>query len=693
MKRQLYQGGGIMGLSKEGIGGGIIKGVDMGTRTGFFNPFKSVAKVAKKVVGGVKDIASSDLGKAALLAAGAYYAPGFGIKAQGGFGAFGSMLKNKAAGMVPELLKGNTGTALGITALGGLFGGAMAGKSEEEVEALTRDVPALKSYLTQYYTNLNQKAKPEEIEQFVNSQIAEYNEGRGGYAMGGRMQYSDGTMSPDEYFSGKEKYMKQKQMEDMIREYEKYMRDQNMNRDEVAMGGRIGYAEGTEEPLEPINIGIGTFNPQRVVDLYEKAKNIPKNISSKNISLEDIKGIPKILMEGTKSSISSMIEPLGNEYRAYMEFFSLPEKDKKKMEEMGLGIFDVFEYLAMRDNKAQGGRIGFDNGSPRGFDVGNFREQIIQDMIKKSPDGIVMDGERDTFILDSLREEDGDKGLDPSFPPVEYDDGTIYYPKTDEYYKIDGTQVDGISPGAKPVPKVLEAAQGGRIGFKKGGGMDRRGFLKLMGGLAALPIVGKFFKGAKVASKVVPLKGTTTTMPAWFPDLVDKIMVRGIGKKIDADIIEYKTKDLPGITMTKHDDGRIFVEGQNDYGRNYNIEYEPPGVELLDETTGKSVKTKGDFTAQEEVPVNMDPDGNTDFEGEILESVDDILTGDSRSMEGFAKGRKISFKEKNYAGESKVGEAEVAAENRADAFREQEAMDAIDGDDFATGGLAKLLGE
>ena len=324
-----------------------------------------------------------------------------------------------------------------------------------------------------------------------------------------------------------------------------------------AQGGRIGYAEGTEEPLKPINIGIGTFNPQRVVDLYEKAKNIPKNISSKNISLEDIKSIPKRLMEGTKSSISSMVEPLGNEYRAYMEFFSLPEKDKKKMEEMGLGIFDVFEYLAMRDNKAQGGRIGFDNGSPREFDVGNFRELMIQDMIKKSPDGIVMDGERDTFILDSLREEDGDKGLDPSFPPVEYDDGTIYYPKTDEYYKIDGTQVDGISPGAKPVPKVLEAAQGGRIGFKDGG-MDRRGFLKLMGGLAALPIVGKFFKGAKVASKVVPLKGTTTAMPAWFPDLVDKFVAKGVGKKIDQDLMEYTTKDLPGIKMTKHDDGKIY---------------------------------------------------------------------------------------------------------------------------------------
>ena len=190
MNRQLYMGGGIMdAVPREQYGLGSV--------------FKGVTKAVKKVAGGVKDIVSSDLGKAALLAAGAY-----GL----GTGSFGlpkiGMPKFMSNLAVPEFLKGKSGAALGITALGGLFGGAMAGKSEEEVQALTRDVPALKSYLTQYYSNLNQKAKPEEIEQFVNSQIAEYGQ-RQNQAYGGRMQYSDGTMSPDEYFSGKEKYMKQ----------------------------------------------------------------------------------------------------------------------------------------------------------------------------------------------------------------------------------------------------------------------------------------------------------------------------------------------------------------------------------------------------------------------------------------------------------------------------------------------------
>ena len=62
-----------------------------------------------------------------------------------------------------------------------------------------------------------------------------------------------------------------------------------------------------------------------------------------------------------------------------------------------------------------------------------------------------------------------------------------------------------------------------------------------MGGLAALPVVGKFFKGAKVASKIPVLKNTTTTMPAWFPDLVDKFIAKGVGKKIDSAKSDYSS--------------------------------------------------------------------------------------------------------------------------------------------------------
>ena len=479
------------------------------------------------------------------------------------------------------------------------------------------------------------------------------------------------------------------------------------------------------------------------------------------------------------------------------------------------------------DAMAQGGRIGFSEGSRREFDPSNFIEKMTQDMIKKSPDGIVMDPTnpvedltREPFTADrptkpKIKAEPFDP-YGPNAPfyfnqdipelsqTLVYDDGTIYYKDTGEYYNKDGVQVPGPSKNAKPVPKTLEAASGGRIGFSGGGagfagdpmegdqytmgqqipgspqvsmgefgpvnvgifggggyskneivpgvnqattnqnygiagqipigdtgftiggnymksrannrftgegipgqtyksvptdndrfnvGINfrkqfkegskppnpgRRNFMKLMAGLASLPVVGKLFKGAKVAEKVVQLKNTTTTMPAWFPKFIDKVMNRSVGTKIDQDLMKYETKELPGIEVYKHDDGRVFVSGKNDYSKSYEIEYEPPGYEVIDEKTGKAVKKPGDFRAQEEVPVNVDPDGNADFDGEILDSVDNILSSDVRVMEEFATGSKIK---KMKRGEYEVGRAE----SLADAARK--------GEDFATGGLAYMLGE
>ena len=44
----------------------------------------------------------------------------------------------------------------------------------------------------------------------------------------------------------------------------------------------------------------------------------------------------------------------------------------------------------------------------------------------------------------------------------------------------------------------------------------RRTFMKLMAGLASIPIVGKLFKPAATVSKVVPLKNTTTQCQIGF---------------------------------------------------------------------------------------------------------------------------------------------------------------------------------
>ena len=202
---------------------------------------------------------------------------------------------------------------------------------------------------------------------------------------------------------------------------------------------------------------------------------------------------------------------------------------------------------------------------------------------------------------------------------------------------------------------------GGRIGFKDGPkDPGRRMFLKLMTGIMTLPFVGKFIKPA--APVVQKLANTTTKMPDWFPNFIEKVMFKSSGKKVDADVMLHEVKELPGIKVYKQSDGKIRVEGENEYGKLYQIDYEPPGYQLVDES-GKSFKTKGDFSATEDVPVNMDPDGNMDFDVEVLEDLDQILGSDTRIMEEFATGKKV---EKMKSGEFALGKAEADLERAAE---------------------------
>ncbi len=234
---------------------------------------------------------------------------------------------------------------------------------------------------------------------------------------------------------------------------------------------------------------------------------------------------------------------------------------------------------------------------------------------------------------------------------------------------------DFIAVGNEGVGKFFNA--GGRVGFADGpDNPKRRTFMKVMAGIASLPILGKFFKGAKTA-KVVKLTNTTTNMPDWFPNFVENAFAKGIGKKIDADLTELEVPELPGVKVLAHDDGRIRVEGKNAYDETYEIEYTPPGYEVVDETTGKTVKTSGEFQAMDTQfrrtgsPDEMD----YDVDYEIVKDVDDILGGNATQLEGFAKG---TNKTKETRGSNLVDKAEADLE-RADVY---DPYEGVDGSDF-----------
>ena len=73
-------------------------------------------------------------------------------------------------------------------------------------------------------------------------------------------------------------------------------------------------------------------------------------------------------------------------------------------------------------------------------------------------------------------------------------------------------------------------ADGGRASFDEGG-MTRRTFLKILGGLASIPIVGKILKPVKIGKTVskVPVIKTAPVegKPEWFDSLVNKVIVEG----------------------------------------------------------------------------------------------------------------------------------------------------------------------
>ena len=68
-----------------------------------------------------------------------------------------------------------------------------------------------------------------------------------------------------------------------------------------------------------------------------------------------------------------------------------------------------------------------------------------------------------------------------------------------------------------------------RVNRKEGGGMSRRQFMKIMGGIASLPFIGKFFKGAKPAAKIAEVATKTPVVkpPEYFFDLAAKIKILG----------------------------------------------------------------------------------------------------------------------------------------------------------------------
>ena len=247
-------------------------------------------------------------------------------------------------------------------------------------------------------------------------------------------------------------------------------------------------------------------------------------------------------------------------------------------------------------------------------------------------------------------------------------------------------------------------ADGGRIGLKDG--MNRRTFLKLLGGLASIPIVGKIIKPLKTVKGVknVPIIKTDNVpgKPEWFDALVNKVIIEGddVSKNL-------ATKDREIVHVKKIDDNNEVTVYQDLETDSIRVEYNSP-----DNMFGEPV----DLDFRRTLPDEGAPKGSAEFEvtesgivgrqtgpddfgleveGVGGSSISDIASDVSKLKE-YATGQKQTLKE---FVQSKKRKDKVKKINENDPDEVNQYVTDRQGDydpsyeDYASGGIAGMLGE
>ena len=314
------------------------------------------------------------------------------------------------------------------------------------------------------------------------------------------------------------------------------------------------------------------------------------------------------------------------------------------------------------------------------------------------------------YYLDQI--DDQIKHLEAGGPIPEEVIQTI---RKDPKFKSVWQNQKSADPDLREIEEVLleygqKHAEGGRIGLAAGG-MGRRAFLKLMAALGLTGAAAKYglptlFKKAtpKVTKELtqVPIKNIEG-MPAWFKPLVNKVIKEGedVTKQWaykDRQIVH--TTKLPDsqtdVLVTQDlDSGDVLVDiglekhgfASGKFGQPVRLEYkaseliEPPIVkEGKVVGHGKGTKTKEEFWVEEAEFTGGHPE-NVKFEESTINKFGEHESNFDE-VEMFAKG-------KTKKGSRNVSESfDKMNEDIADRFANYP-----DPDDYADGGIAKMLGE
>ena len=374
------------------------------------------------------------------------------------------------------------------------------------------------------------------------------------------------------------------------------------DRTKHATGGRAGFAMG----LGPRFIKF--LNETNPIDAYKKylqsvkkraqegdMKSLAPELGAVTATGVFINRRMKDVLENMKNQdMENNLENFKKELDADPFYKEYPEiKDK---------VLENYTETMFGEKKAQGGRAGFANGSEDSgapsitLDAKGSRSGRQQ--IKDAPAGITSDEE--TFkailkadipisekidVLSKLQYGKSRNRIEAGGQEIFLDEGGFKSRDIGLGFNkeslLEGSDSEGIGgtlmynlETGEPEFNIgfkKKFADGGRIGLKDG--MSRRKFMKIMGGIATLPILGKYIKPAMPLIK----KGAEITGPA-LDKIVETVMSAGklisqSGKRLKELTTKKKLKDVeveedmmdgPSYTIKTKDKTIYYKPGKQD---------------------------------------------------------------------------------------------------------------------------------
>jgi hypothetical protein len=364
-----------------------------------------LGSLVKSAVKGVKNFVKSDVGKAAILGAATFGVPFTGFKGfqalspikSGIMGMMGSLpsqlgpqatsgsgllgflgkAKNTFANMGPM---GKFATTFGIGALGGGALQALEAAGIEDPEQV-ENVDALKEYLAQGYKQLNpigdkdQEVYQAEVDQFVTANTAEYR------ADGGRIGFAEGM--PEE---GIETLLPKQKPSKMMQEVDSVTQSVDNFAQLIAQSGDPSSFRGHVDLLSEF-IQKNDIDPSAAFDYVKRRVDEIKPGLSKFIftTIEDMPVENKAY--GGRIGYSGGTKGPDDLYtRSYKRVMELMDEGY----DFGSAVKQYMKEEKERENKAYGGRIGYDGGTDfqkwlegkQKFEQGQNAEQLYREYLE-----------------------------------------------------------------------------------------------------------------------------------------------------------------------------------------------------------------------------------------------------------------------------------------------------------------------